>query len=92
MRLATLNLDGEETAAVRVEDGYVPIRTANARFGTDWPEALFSLIESGRLEAMRQWHDEGGAKEMQGRLSGGRASLARVGPDLPGRRRPGLDV
>jgi len=80
MRLATLRLEGEETAAVRIEDGYVPVRAVNARLGSDWPEDLFSLIASERLEAMRQWYDsEGSAALAEGkekdRIAADRASI-----------------
>ena len=80
MRLATLRLEGEETAAVRVEDGYVPVRSVNARLGGDWPEDLLSLIASGRLEAMRQWYDSEGSAALaeekeKDRIAADRASF-----------------
>jgi len=47
MRLCTIRLQGEETAAVATVDGVVPIRKINAHLGTAWPTDLFALIQCG---------------------------------------------
>lgn len=86
MRLATLKIDNEETGAVRLKNGYVPIRSANARFGTGWPEDLFSVIESGALDKMRQWYNEGGDRELRQRPSADRIAPDRAVLSPPYRR------
>lgn len=82
MRLVTLQLNGRETAAVRIDDGYIPIWSINIRLGTDWPEDLFLLIESGGLQRMCQWYVAGGKKVLEQKLSDNRISVnrCRIGP------------
>ncbi len=88
MRLATLYLDGKETGALRLRGGYIPLFTINAGLGTDWPEDLLSLIESGRLGELRTWLTEDGGEKIHGRLLKElvAADQARFGPLY---RRPG---
>ena len=82
MRLATLNLDGKETGALRAGNGYVPVFAINAKLETDWPEDVFSLIATGLLGDMKRWCDDGGAARIETALAGERidASLALFGP------------
>lgn len=47
MRLCTIRLDGEETAAVVVEEGLVPVKRINAHLGRAWPTDLLALIGRG---------------------------------------------
>jgi 2-keto-4-pentenoate hydratase/2-oxohepta-3-ene-1,7-dioic acid hydratase in catechol pathway len=47
MRLCTIRLDGEETAAVVVGDGLVPVKRINAHLGRAWPTDVFALIAQG---------------------------------------------
>ena len=47
MRLASIQLDGKEEAAVMTEQGIVPVKTVNAQHGYAWPTDLFSLIHQG---------------------------------------------
>jgi 2-keto-4-pentenoate hydratase/2-oxohepta-3-ene-1,7-dioic acid hydratase in catechol pathway len=47
MRLCTIRLDGEETAAVVVPDGLVPVKRINAHLGRAWPTDVFALIGQG---------------------------------------------
>ncbi len=65
MRLASLMLNGKETAAVRLGGAYLPVSVLNARRGTDWPEDLLGMIESGRLDSLRSWYDGRGPEEFK---------------------------
>jgi 2-keto-4-pentenoate hydratase/2-oxohepta-3-ene-1,7-dioic acid hydratase in catechol pathway len=47
MRLCTIRLEGEETAAVAVGDGLVPVKRINAHLGRAWPTDLLALIRQG---------------------------------------------
>ncbi|MGD8369400.1 MAG: fumarylacetoacetate hydrolase family protein [Desulfobacterales bacterium] len=82
MRLATLNLDGKETGALRLGGGYIPLSAMNAGLGTDWPEELQTLIETGRLNELRSWYAAGGRAEVHDRLLAEKVApdQARFGP------------
>lgn len=60
MRLATIRLDGNETAAIVFERGLLPITALNEKGGTNWPVDLLSLIQEGQVDALRQWIGEEG--------------------------------
>ncbi len=47
MRLCTIRLGGQETAAVVVPGGIVPVRSINAHLGRAWPDDLLTLIRIG---------------------------------------------
>jgi 2-keto-4-pentenoate hydratase/2-oxohepta-3-ene-1,7-dioic acid hydratase in catechol pathway len=47
MRLCTIRVEGEETAAVVVGDGLVPVPRINAHLGRAWPADLLSLLKQG---------------------------------------------
>jgi 2-keto-4-pentenoate hydratase/2-oxohepta-3-ene-1,7-dioic acid hydratase in catechol pathway len=47
MRLCTIRVEGEETAAVVVGDGLVPVPRINAHLGRAWPTDLLSLLKQG---------------------------------------------
>jgi len=47
MRICTLRLDGQETAAVVTAAGAVSVKSINAYLGRGWPTDLLSLIEQG---------------------------------------------
>jgi len=55
VRLATLRLEGTETAAVVLDDGPVPLASINHTFGTRWPTELMDLIAGDHLEDLRRW-------------------------------------
>ena len=65
MRLATIRLDGQETAGVVTKDGILPILVINAVKGTDWHTSVFDLIESGELAVMTDWYNAGGRAEFE---------------------------
>lgn len=68
MRLATLKLGEKEAGAIRCRNRYFTLAAINDRLGTDFPRAIFSLLEAKRLEELRSWFDGGGAKEISGHL------------------------
>ena len=47
MRLCSIRWEGEETAAVVVPEGVVPVRRINAHLGRAWPTRILALIEQG---------------------------------------------
>ncbi|TCT18278.1 2-keto-4-pentenoate hydratase/2-oxohepta-3-ene-1,7-dioic acid hydratase in catechol pathway [Melghiribacillus thermohalophilus] len=55
MKLATIRFSGEELAAVVTEEGLLTIRSINQRMDHQWPEDLFSLLKSGKLDELNQW-------------------------------------
>ncbi|WNV74190.1 fumarylacetoacetate hydrolase family protein [Geodermatophilus sp. DSM 44513] len=55
MRLTTLRLDGAETGALVRPGGAVPLPVLNEDAGTDWPETVQELLETGRLAELRDW-------------------------------------
>lgn len=60
MKLATIKLDGQETACISSEGGFVPVSRINQRFQLDWPEDLFSIIVSEKLDQIQRWLDQDG--------------------------------
>jgi 2-keto-4-pentenoate hydratase/2-oxohepta-3-ene-1,7-dioic acid hydratase in catechol pathway len=47
MRLCSIRLDGEETAAVVTTVGIVPVKRINAHLGRAWPTDLLGLLQRG---------------------------------------------
>lgn len=60
MRLATIHLEGKETATVVTAKGVVPVAVLNEAFGKSWPEDMFQIICTGVLEEMKEWYNHGG--------------------------------
>ena len=58
MRLATVKLEGTETAAVVLDDGAVPLAAINGAFGMGWPTELIDLFAGDHLGALRRWLSE----------------------------------
>ncbi|MDR1516269.1 MAG: fumarylacetoacetate hydrolase family protein [Synergistaceae bacterium] len=65
MRLATIKLNGEETAALVVSGGAAPISGINTELGCDWETDLLTLIKRNRIREMTAWYKEAG----EGRLT-----------------------
>jgi 2-keto-4-pentenoate hydratase/2-oxohepta-3-ene-1,7-dioic acid hydratase in catechol pathway len=55
MRIATIHLHQEETAAVMTPAGAVPVNEINRMSGQRWPADLFALIQQGQLDALSGW-------------------------------------
>lgn len=58
LRLATVRLEGVETAAVVLDNGAVPVVAINDSFDTGWPTELLLLLAGDGLEDLRRWWDE----------------------------------
>jgi 2-keto-4-pentenoate hydratase/2-oxohepta-3-ene-1,7-dioic acid hydratase in catechol pathway len=65
MRLATVRLEGVETAAVALENGAVPVIEINDALGTEWPTDLLLLIAGDHLVDLRLRWDALSAGEME---------------------------
>lgn len=65
MRLATVRVGGAEKAAVLAGGGFVPVGAINRRLGKDYPEDLFEIIATGRLEEMVGWHLREGRGQLE---------------------------
>ena len=65
MRLATIKLDGRETAGIVTVKGVLPIACLNAAKGTVWKEHLFDLIETQQLKTLTKWYNDGGKEELE---------------------------
>lgn len=55
MRLATIQLNGKETAAVVTEAGIIPVDAINDEFSKEWPTQLFDLLPLEQLEPFKEW-------------------------------------
>ena len=60
MRLATLLIEGRETAAIRTINGFMPMGTLNALTQTHWPTDMAGLIQSGQLADLMDRHRRSG--------------------------------
>ena len=67
MRLATINVNGNETLAVCMENGPIPMADINKRSGTAWPEQMDVLIKTGQLAPLNQWYRSKGKKRLENR-------------------------
>ncbi|RLQ90146.1 fumarylacetoacetate hydrolase family protein [Planomicrobium sp. Y74] len=56
MRLATIQLNGKETAAVVATAGMIPVEAINKEFGQQWPTELFNLLPLEQLELFKEWY------------------------------------
>jgi 2-keto-4-pentenoate hydratase/2-oxohepta-3-ene-1,7-dioic acid hydratase in catechol pathway len=65
MRIATLKLDGTETAGIVTSRGVITLADVNAQFGSSWAVGLFELIRGGELRRLTDWHDGGGREKME---------------------------
>ena len=66
MRLATIKLDGAETAGIVTSKGILPIASLNAAKGTGWKTDMMSLIQAREIPAMTEWYNAGGKAELEG--------------------------
>lgn len=60
MKLATIRYEGREQAALLTGAGVLPLSALNKQTGSDWETDLLGLLQAGRLDALRSWHDEAG--------------------------------
>jgi len=64
MKLASLKIEGIETAAIETPDGYLPLQDLNRTLHRQWPVDLFDLISSGRLEDLQRWCRDKGRNQL----------------------------
>lgn len=55
MRLATIKISGNETAAVVTSAGAIPIEAINNEFKQNWPRELFDLVSLEQLNPFKEW-------------------------------------
>lgn len=64
MRLATIKINGLETAAVITSEGVITLETINAKLNKGWSNQLFEVIQKGQLDEIKNWYKNGGEKEL----------------------------
>lgn len=58
MKIATILLDGQETASILTDYGYLGIPVINQRFNKDWPPDLLSILTEEKLDEIKGWFEE----------------------------------
>ncbi|MFB5663239.1 fumarylacetoacetate hydrolase family protein [Alteribacillus sp. HJP-4] len=56
MKLATVEIQGEQLAAIVTENGVTPVKTINQKESKSWGEDLFSILTNNELEDLKAWH------------------------------------
>lgn len=65
MRLATMVQANEEKGAIVQGDKVYLLEIVNEKLGTTWETALFDVIQSGQLEELKKWYNEGGKNQLE---------------------------
>lgn len=65
MRLATIKLNGAETAGIVTARGIYPIRALNAYQGSSWKTELFDLIQAEQIKGLTAWYNNGGKERLE---------------------------
>ena len=65
MILASLIIEGTETGAIGVSNGYLPLQDVNRSLGRHWPAEMLDLIGSGALGKINQWYRDGGRNQLE---------------------------
>lgn len=65
MRLATIQLDKQETAAIVLSNGVLPISTINSKLGKQFPTNLFDLVPLEQLNQLKEWFEQEGQEEVK---------------------------
>jgi 2-keto-4-pentenoate hydratase/2-oxohepta-3-ene-1,7-dioic acid hydratase in catechol pathway len=60
MRLATVKNSSEEQAAIITDGRAATLAEVNKTCGENWATGIFELIETGQLEALKDWFNETG--------------------------------
>jgi len=55
MKIASVHLDGEEIACLKIGEGFLPIPLINQRFQKDWPADLLSILLDETLAEIKEW-------------------------------------
>lgn len=64
MRLATINYNDAEVAAIIVGQGLVPIALANSEFDQTWPSDMLELIQTETVDEINGWYQNGGNTQL----------------------------
>ncbi len=64
MRLATVRDRDVEKACLSTSLGLVPLEGINQRFNRSWPHDMLTLIQSGKLEELKEWYSSGGQEAL----------------------------
>ncbi|MGF7047860.1 2-keto-4-pentenoate hydratase/2-oxohepta-3-ene-1,7-dioic acid hydratase in catechol pathway [Paenibacillus sp. DS2015] len=64
MRLVSIRHQGVEQAGILTTRGIVTFAALNEAEGRNWPTQMLALIESGSLDAVRGWLEDGGEERL----------------------------
>ncbi len=64
MRLATIIIEGLETAAVVQDEGVVTLAVINEKLGTSWLTDIFEILQHDQLDALNDWYRQGGKERI----------------------------
>ncbi|HOG16554.1 MAG TPA: fumarylacetoacetate hydrolase family protein [Syntrophales bacterium] len=65
MRAATIRWKGEESAAIVLADGWVPVDAINERWGRRWPTDMLDLISTGGFDELHAWYRAEGGERLE---------------------------
>ena len=65
MRVATIKMQGRETAVIVTAGGLLLLEELNRLSGSSWPTDLFTLIVSGQLAVLQRWYQGEGQAEIE---------------------------
>ncbi|OPY92957.1 MAG: Ureidoglycolate lyase [Syntrophaceae bacterium PtaU1.Bin231] len=65
MRAATIRWKGEESAAIVLADGWVPVDAINERWGRRWPTDMLDLISTGGFDELHAWYRAEGRERLE---------------------------
>ena len=65
MKLTSVTIEGAETGAIRISNGYLSLRDVNRTLARQWPTDIFDLIDSGALGEMNDWYLKGGQSQLE---------------------------
>lgn len=65
MRIATIQREGKETAALVLEQGVVPLAELNRAFQQEWATEMFELIRLGQLDNLKAWYEKEGQQNKE---------------------------
>ena len=60
MKLASVNLDGQEAACICTDSGHISLNQVNQHSGSCWPTDLWTLLQSDELNVLKHWYSSDG--------------------------------
>ncbi|WP_342553022.1 fumarylacetoacetate hydrolase family protein [Paenibacillus sp. FSL R7-0652] len=64
MRVVTIEVSGQEQAALWTDQGVIPLTWVNGQFGTNWDTDLFALLQTNQFNELRRWYDHSGQEHL----------------------------